>query len=166
MAKITEQDVVSFLREKVTSLKEELRKAEEGLAYFSSQSFAVPAKRGRKPKSLLDDVTESVSKILETGSKKRARKKGTKSKAPVNPKTVEVPQEFDPKLTRDKKIVYALSQLGSGFSEDVSELLHSLEPDEDRAKMERLVTQRLSALKIAGSVKEKRKSGRKTEYML
>lgn len=167
MAQITEHDVVSFLKEKVASLKEELKKAEDGLAYFTSESSSSAAsKRGRKPKSLLSDVAESVQDLFDSDAKKTRKKGSSKSKTPVKSKAVEVPAEFDKTLTRDRKIVYALSQLGSGFSEDVSELLHGLEPDEDRAKMERLVTQRLSALKIAGAVKEKRKSGRKTEYTL
>jgi len=83
MAKVTQQDVVNFLREKVTQLTKELESAQNALnALQGSVSSETPVKRGRKPNA---DGTASATKkkAAKTGGAKRGRK----------PKVKEIPAE-------------------------------------------------------------------------
>ena len=83
MAKVTQQDVVNFLREKVAQLTKELETAQNALnALQGSMPAEAPAKRGRKPNS---EGTAPVTKrkTAKAGGAKRGRK----------PKIKEVPAE-------------------------------------------------------------------------
>lgn len=154
MSKVSEQDVVSFLKEKVASLKQELKKAEDGLAFFTGSSSAAPAKK-RGPKS-------KVAKLADTVVEK-AKKVSKKVAASVKP--IDVPAEFADSLKRDAKIVYVLNSLKSGNAEEVTDELLKLEPGQEKEKLHRLVTQRLSALSLKGNLKSV-KQGRKSSYSI
>ena len=153
MSKLSEQDVVSFLKEKVASLKQELKKAEDGLAFFTGSSAAEPAKK-RGPKSKVAKLADSVVEKA-----KKVTKKVSSSKA------LEVPAEFADSLKRDAKIVYVLDSLKSGNAEEVTDELLKLEPGQEKEKLHRLVTQRLSALSLKGNLKSV-KQGRKSSYSI
>lgn len=83
MAKVTQQDVVNFLREKVAQLTKELESAQNALnALQGSIPAETPVKRGRKPNA---EGTASVAKkkTAKAGGAKRGRK----------PKAKEIPAE-------------------------------------------------------------------------
>lgn len=173
MATITEQEIVTFLKDKIVSLKQELKKAEDGLAYFSGSASVSKksSKQKKKSKAISNKVDDSIVGLKQSIDKpvqetKKAKIKSLKTPKAKTSKSIEIPTEFSNDLTQDRKILYALSKSGTGFAENVTETLIDLEPNDDRAKLQRLVTKRLSALKIAGAVKEKGKEGRKTEYSL
>lgn len=78
MAKVTEQDVVNFLKEKVAQLTKELESAQGALiALQGSGSIVAPAARGRKPKSA-EAVTLKRKKTVKPGGTKAGRKKKVK----------------------------------------------------------------------------------------
>ncbi|MBE7177590.1 MAG: hypothetical protein INR69_14375 [Mucilaginibacter polytrichastri] len=177
MAKVaTEQDVVAFLKEKVDSLKQELQKAEDGLAFFTgTASPAAPVKkrgpkakttgetvkpaatrRGRKKKSTQETGT-AVNEVPEKATRKTRAKRAVKS--------LSIPEAYADSLTRDAKIAYALQSIQSGNAEDITAKLLELEPGQEQGKLHRLVTQRLSALAIKGQLKSE-KVGRKSTYSL
>ena len=85
MAKVTQQDVVNFLREKVDQLTKELESARNALnALQGSTASETPAKRGRKPGS---ERTASVAKkkTAKAGGAKRGRKPKVKEIAAETP---------------------------------------------------------------------------------
>ena len=87
MAKVTQQDVVNFLKQKVAALTKELESAQNALSALEGSAVTeAPAKRGRKPKA---EGSASASKrkvALKAGGAKRGRKPKLKA-APV-----EIPQ--------------------------------------------------------------------------
>lgn len=148
MAKITEQDVVSFLKEKEQRLSEELNRTREALKALASDPIVQEQKNGR-------------SDVKQAKPVQRKTKKGRKS----NPKPLEAAKKFDPKGTLDSKIAFALFQTGPVFKEDIVQSIAGLQPELDSAKLKGAVTQRLSYLNrkgLIGGVKE----GRKHRYSL
>lgn len=87
MAKVTQQDVVNFLKEKVTQLTKDLESAQQALsALQGSVSTEAPATRGRKPKAAGTAAAATAGKRKSTvkpGGAKRGRK----------PKVKEMPAE-------------------------------------------------------------------------
>lgn len=82
MAKVTQQDVVNFLREKVADLTKELESAQNALnALQGSVPAENPVRRGRKPKG---EGTASTTrrKTVKPGGAKRGRKPKVKETAP------------------------------------------------------------------------------------
>lgn len=87
MAKVTQQDVVNFLKEKVTQLTKELESAQQALnALQGSASSEAPATRGRKPKA------EGTAAAVKAGKRKSTVKPGG-AKRGRKPKVKEVPAE-------------------------------------------------------------------------
>lgn len=88
MAKVTQQDVVNFLKEKVTQLTTELESATNALnALQGSLTTEATATRGRKPKAAGTSVQAASVKRKNTakaGGAKRGRK----------PKIREVPADM------------------------------------------------------------------------
>jgi len=70
---------------------------------------------------------------------------------------------FNPKGKLDHKIAYALTNLGSGFREDILEVIHPLQPDKDPRKVAEAMAVRLSYLLKNGYIKA-RLVGRRYEY--
>ena len=83
MAKVTQQDVVNFLKEKVAQLTKELETTQNALIALDGPTVAeYPVKRGRKPK-VEDSAAPSKRKtIVKTGGAKRGRKPKSRT-APV-----------------------------------------------------------------------------------
>ena len=78
MAKVTEQDVINFLKEKVVQITKELESAQSALNALQSTSSAPPSSaRGRKPKPETASTAKKKSKA-KSGSAKRGRKPGLK----------------------------------------------------------------------------------------
>ena len=93
MAKVTQQDVVNFLREKVAELTKELESAQNALnALQGSTPAESPVKRGRKPNS---ERTASATKRKPTkaGGAKRGRK----------PKVKEMPEDTAVESTTEEE---------------------------------------------------------------
>lgn len=88
MAKVTQQDVVNFLKEKVTQLTTELESAKNALnALQGSLATEAPVTRGRKPKVAGASVQASAAK-RKTTAKAGGAKRGRK------PKVKDVPAEM------------------------------------------------------------------------
>jgi len=86
MAKVTQQDVVNFLKEKVTQLTKDLESAQQALsALQGSVSTEAPATRGRKPKAAGTAAAATAGKRKSTV--KPGAKRGRK------PKVKEMPAE-------------------------------------------------------------------------
>ncbi|HWV74126.1 MAG TPA: hypothetical protein VN040_20550 [Pseudosphingobacterium sp.] len=80
-------------------------------------------------------------------------------------KALQPVEVFDPHSKLDHKISYALYTLGSGFKEDILEVLQQEQPDADPHKFEQAVSVRLSYL-LKNGVIDATKIGRRYEYML
>ena len=77
MAKVTQQDVVNFLKEKVTQLTTELESAKNALnALQGSSATEAPVTRGRKPKAAGATVQATAKRktTAKAGGAKRGRK--------------------------------------------------------------------------------------------
>ena len=78
MAKVTEQDVVNFLKEKVAQITKELESAQSALNALQGTGTAqTPSAKGRKPTAETPAIAKRKSKA-KTGSVKRGRKPGPK----------------------------------------------------------------------------------------
>lgn len=89
MAKVTEQDVVNFLKEKVSQLTKDLESAQNALnALLGSTSIEAPVKRGRKPKA---EGTAPVAK-RKMASKAGGAKRGRKRKVKETAEEAQLPQ--------------------------------------------------------------------------
>lgn len=87
MAKVTQQDVVNFLKEKVTQLTTELESAKNALnSLQGSIGTEAPVTRGRKPKAA--GVAVAATAKRKTTAKAGGAKRGRK------PKVKEVPAEM------------------------------------------------------------------------
>ena len=74
MAKVTEQDVINFLKEKVAQITKELESAQSALnALESTSSVQTSSQGGRKPKLETAATARKKSKA-KSGSAKRGRK--------------------------------------------------------------------------------------------
>jgi hypothetical protein len=69
MAKVTEQDVINYLQQKVDQLTKDLEAAQAALLAFQGSAGATPpVKRGRKPNAA------PKKNVLKTDGAKRGRK--------------------------------------------------------------------------------------------
>ena len=145
MAKITEQDVVSFLKEKEQRLSDELNRINEALKALASDPVEQEQK-GNRP-----DLKQPKPVRLKA-------KKGRKG-------PLQAVKKFDPKGTLDSKIAFALSQTGPVFKEDIVQSIAELQPELDADKLKWAVMQRLSFLNRKGLINGV-KDGRKHRYSL
>ena len=75
MAKVTQQDVVNFLKEKVAQLTKELESAQNALTALEGPAVAEsPIKRGRKPKLNGSVAPLKRNTNVKAGGAKRGRK--------------------------------------------------------------------------------------------
>lgn len=149
MAKVTEQDVIAFLKDKIESLNSELKKTQAALDAFSGKAASAPREKAADP----DAVT----------APKRRGRKPTVKKDVVKP--LDIPQEFDPSGKLDGKVAFVLSTSGPLFNTEIIEKLKELEPEKDPVKLEKAVMVKLSALHKAGRI-QGQKEGRKFKYQL
>jgi len=75
MAKVTQQDVISFLKEKVVQLTKELATSQNALnALEGTSSSDVPAKKVRKPKAEVKTLNTKRKYTARANGAKRGRK--------------------------------------------------------------------------------------------
>lgn len=148
MANVTEQDVISFLKERITKLQNELKKAQSALEVFTGSS--------------MEEVDEPKTEELVRSAKSRRTSKAEKN-SPV--KALVVPEEFSPGLKLDRKVAYVLANYGPLFNTDIISKLQELEPEKDLEKLTKAIMVKLSSLHKAGRIKGA-KEGRKFKYEL
>ncbi|MXV15177.1 hypothetical protein [Hufsiella ginkgonis] len=158
MTKVTEQDVIMFLEEKVASIQVELSKAQSALDAFRGTALSAPG----SAKMAVNSSLKNQAAAIELAALKQ--KRGRKPRASVKA-AVEAPTEYNSKLKFDKKIAYALAKAGPSFKEDVFKVLNDLEPEVDPKKLDKDVTVKLSSMFKKGLVKAERE-GRKYRYSL
>lgn len=141
---ITEKQVVEFLKQRQQQLKEELKSIE----------ITINAITQSKTPSLISDKVKSDSDHED----EPRRRKGTHRAL--------VPQEtFNINSKLDQKISYALTQLGSGYKDDILEVLNKAQPQVDPYKVEKAVAVRLSYL-LKNEFIDATKHGRSYKYSL
>lgn len=150
MAKVTEQDVVAFLKDKIANLNAELKRTQAALEAFTTAGTTPPEKQ-----AILESSAPARSK--------RGRKPSAARKEPV--KTLEAPSEFDQSGKLDSKIAYVLASNGPSFNTEIIEKLKELEPGKDPDKLNKAIMVKLSALHKAGKI-QGAKEGRKFKYHL
>lgn len=149
MAKVTEQDVIIYLKDKLASLNAELKKTQAALNAFTGSTEEVPA---AKPAVSAEAPIKA----------KRGRKPAVKKPAV---KLLDVPEQFDAGAKLDSKVAYVLGNSGPLFNTEIIEKLKELEPDKDPDKLTKAVMVKLSALHKAGKIQGE-KEGRKFKYQL
>jgi hypothetical protein len=149
MAKVTEQDIIDHLREKIRYHKQECERIENLLEVFTTDMNgpfkknvpkANPATTERKIKSDPASVTMSVKKLT-------------------------IPESYSKDLKLPAKIAFALNKLGDAFNEDIAILFSRHEKDLDVKKTSQLISGVLSMLKKKG-VLNAEKIGKKYKYSL
>ncbi|WP_407430063.1 hypothetical protein [Arcticibacter sp.] len=144
MANVTEQDVISFLKQRITKLENELKKAQSALDLFTEPSSEEP-----------DEPVAQTVKEAKPGRGTRTNKI----------KTLSVPEEYNPGLKLDGKIAYVLANNGPSFNTDIISKLQEMEPEKDPEKLVKAVMVKLSSLHKAGRIRGA-KEGRKFKYQL
>lgn len=145
MAKITEQDIVSFLEQRVSQLSAELNKAQLALQALSQGDFTASS--------------PSVSKAVRNVEGEAKVGKDKKVKPLV------APGSYGDHLTLEKKIAFILSQESPLFNVQIIEKLQAMETDKDPDKISKAVMVKLSSLYKANRIKAQ-KEGRKFQYEL
>ena len=80
MAKVTQQDVISFLKEKVAQLTKELETSQNALSALEGTSNSEsPVAKGRKPKAEAKPSTQKRKYTARAGGAKRGRKPKTQA---------------------------------------------------------------------------------------
>ncbi|WP_374163320.1 hypothetical protein [Arcticibacter sp. MXS-1] len=150
MAKVTEQDVIVFLKERVVKLQAELQKTQAALDAFSgTEQPAAP--------SPVAEEEVVMPKAARRGRRPASRKEVQKS--------LEAPAEFLASDKLENKIAYVLSDRGPSFNSDIIDRLKELEPEKDAEKLGRSIMAKLGALQRAGRIKGNRE-GRRVRYAL
>ncbi len=152
MSKITEQDVISFLQEKLDRLNAEIKKTQAALEAFSEN------KPEAKKLSAIENIADEPSVKGRRGRKPSV--KGSISKP------LSVPEEYDNNLRLDKKIGFILKEAENPLnSTEIVARMQELEPDKDAEKLTKAVTVKLSSLYKSGKLTGN-KDGRKLRYQL
>lgn len=148
MANVTEQDVISFLKQRITKLQNELKKAQSALDLFTGANVG--------------EVEEVLTEeIVPEAKSSRAPRKSKNSSV----KTLSAPEEYTPGLKLDAKIAYVLANNGPSFNTDIINKLQELDPEKDPDKLFKAVMVKLSSLHKVGRIKGA-KEGRKFKYQL
>ncbi|MGV3705131.1 MAG: hypothetical protein ACO1NU_07095 [Arcticibacter sp.] len=148
MANVTEQDVISFLKERITKLQNELKKAQSALDVFTGSS--------------IDEAEERMTEELVRPAKAGRASKASKSNSA---KALVAPEEYSSNLKLDGKIAYILANNGPLFNTDIIAKLQEMEPEKDPEKLLKAVMVKLSSLHKAGRI-QGAKQGRKFKYQL
>jgi len=159
MATVTEQDIINHLQEKIKFHQTEAKR----LATILS-AFDITPETPRSKKSEQDDV-ENILQPLTSRKTAGRKPKIQKTKAIRPAKILEIPTSYTDDLTVNSKIAFALSQIGSGFNEDIAEEIAKYEPKSDAKKISKQISGILSTLKTKGQLKAE-KSGRKDKFSL
>ncbi|SIS86361.1 hypothetical protein [Belliella pelovolcani] len=76
-----------------------------------------------------------------------------------------IPDHYSSKLKLDKKILFALKEMGKGDKSEIIQKIQQLEPKSDISKLENSISVRLSYLKNNNIIKAD-KNGRSLSYFL
>ncbi|SDS65614.1 hypothetical protein SAMN05216490_1556 [Mucilaginibacter mallensis] len=133
MAKITEQDIVEFLEDKIEQLKKELRKTQIALETLKGIHEIDEVKLKKKERKIIKSTIAQADKKEKT-SRKSAGKSTAKAKktAPIQ-------------VSLEDKINTALTQ-GAAFREDIVKKILEQELNADAKKVDKAVANKLSAL--------------------
>lgn len=153
MATVTEKDIIAHLKERIDFHQREAKRIEGLLSAFSS---GAPSAKTKKETSV-----EAGDTTVVKGEVKKA--KMTKAAKAVKP--LQVPPEYQPTLTMSGKIAYALSQITSGYGEQIAAKIVELQPELDKAKVAQQLSGVLSTLKKNGQLTAV-KEGRKDSFSL
>ncbi|QNL50623.1 soluble adenylyl cyclase-like protein [Olivibacter sp. SDN3] len=143
MEQVTQQQVIAFLKQRQRQLSEELRSIEMTInSILGGQSVSSPS-YGSGTFGREEDFPR--------------RKKVIKALVPQ--------EEFNPNSKLDQKISYALTQIGSGYKDDILAVLNKAQPEADPYKVEKAVAVRLSYL-LKNEFIDGVKHGRSYKYSL
>jgi hypothetical protein len=153
MAKITEEDIVEFLEDKIEQLQKELRKTQAVLETLKGSHEIDEVKLKKKEKKI---IKSTIAQAEKADKKDKATRKSSAKSTAKTKKTTPV------QVSLEDKINTALAQ-GPGFREDIVKLLLENEPEADPKKVNKAVANKLSVLlkdkKIVGE-----KEGVKYKY--
>ncbi len=153
MATVTETDIIAHLKEKIKFHQQEAKRIEQVLSAFSSDA----------PSAKVKYEAGAAASDFDAAKGKLAKAKADQPAKALKP--LQVPAEYGPKLTLNGKIAYALSQIGSGFGEDIAAKIVELQPELDKAKVTLQLSGVLSTLKKHGQLTAV-KEGRKDRFSL
>jgi hypothetical protein len=153
MANITEKDIIAHLKDKIKFHEQEAKRIESILSAFISDAPSVKDKR------------KASVEAGDTDSLKGKPSKVIANKPVKAVKPLQIPSEYQPTLTLNGKIAYALSQISSGYGEDIAAKLVELQPELDKAKVTQQLSGVLSTLKKHGQLSAV-KEGRKDRFSL
>lgn len=142
MAKITDQEIITYLKKQVAQIDIELSQARTAL--------------------------ESIGGIVPQQSDVVIKKdEADFFHPPVQKKVIPLsaPLKYTPELILEKKIAFLLKEHGPLFNDDIIRILQDKEGDKDPDKIAKAVMVKLSFLYKSGRLKAK-KVGRKFKYEL
>lgn len=158
MAKITEQDIITFLESKIEGLQKELRKSQAAIDAIKGSDGLDQVKLKKKENKIIK-AAKSQS-VKEKKNQKTIRKGAIANKA--KPASV-VRQQNQIKKLQDK-INQALSQ-GPAYREAIVSTIHSGEPETDLKKLDKAVANKLSSM-LKSKMVQGEKEGVKYKYSL
>ena len=136
-----ERQVVEFLRQRQRQLKEELK------------SIEITIQAIMQTKST-DLVLDDLDNLVDNPTPKKGINNALKPE-----------EHFNVNDKLDQKISYALTKIGSGYREDILDVLHREQPEKDPHKVEKAVAVRLSYL-LKNDFIQAVKNGRSYKYSL
>lgn len=164
MAKVTEQDIIDHLEEKIKFHQKEARRLENLLSAFVSDS-STPRTRKAKLEAVDEAIDPLPAKEIKSAGHKPASTEPSAIGNSVAP-PLEIPAKYTDNLPAEAKIAFALNELGgSGSAADIANAMAQYEPKSDSKKIGRQIAGVLTSLKEQGSIKAE-KSGRKELYSL
>jgi hypothetical protein len=155
MANITDQDIIDHLKEKINFHQQEIKRLQAALNAFvppanvsaGKSKPAAPAKAAKPAPQAADDVQTP------------------EAAPPQMPATIQIPAKYTDNLSLEEKVVFALNEIKSGFSEDIAGTMAQYEPKSDAKTIGRQITGLLASLKSEGKIQSE-KAGRKEKYSL
>jgi len=157
VAKVTEKDIVEYLNEKITFHRQEALRLEGILNAFTQAPVAVQHNDQENT-----DVASTPKHPAKPPRGKRTSSVKTESKITEN---LEIPEKYTEDLTIQRKIAFALKEIGSGFKEDIANAMAQYEPRSDAEKIIKQIAVPLSNLQEQGKVAVE-KVGRKYRFKL
>jgi len=138
---IIERQVIEFLRQRQRQLKEELKSIEITIQTIGQTKSA-------------DLSNDDLGDHIDTPFEKRGTNNALKPE-----------ENFNISSKLDQKISYALTKIGSGYREDILEVINKAQPEMDPYKVEKAVAVRLSYL-LKNDFIQAVKHGRSYKYSL
>jgi len=158
MAKVTEKDIVEYLKEKISFHEQEVKRLEGVLEAFIQSPPATQKIDGEAAAA----PSEKLPSTRKASAAKPTKGKNSESQAAS---ALDVPEKYTDKLSINSKIAFALHEIGSGFKEDIANAMAQYEPKSDAEKIGRQIAAALSGLKAKGQINVE-KLGRKHRFQL